>query len=237
MGNLPVEGWLVVNALGHGIFSGLKRVRLLELSKVLPGCGSILPLASHLPTNGTAFHVSPFIWSDHFLVRGSNCSVKLSMVNNQVKENILVPVWVVLHIHCLSNQVCIQYGLITIIKCECVLRHVKDEVGVGQSNGVSIFVPFARSDVALHQSFPMRDRNLCAEVVVPHLWDPLKVTVVRVKVMAAVIKVIVRGQVFCHKVLFRSIGSKVVSNALIEYPVHYLVDRAVDLRVVQMPQC
>jgi hypothetical protein len=37
-GNPPVEGWLVVNALGHGIFSGLKRVRFLEVSKVLPGC-------------------------------------------------------------------------------------------------------------------------------------------------------------------------------------------------------
>jgi hypothetical protein len=72
----------VVNALGHCIFSGLKRVRLLEVSKVLPGCGSILLLAAHFPTNGTAFHVGPFVWSDNFLVRRSNCSVESSMVNN-----------------------------------------------------------------------------------------------------------------------------------------------------------
>jgi hypothetical protein len=82
MGNLPVKGWLVVNALGYVIFSGLKRVRLLEVSKVLPGCGSILPLAAHLPTNGAPFHVGPFVWLDAFLVRRSNCSVKSSMVNS-----------------------------------------------------------------------------------------------------------------------------------------------------------
>jgi hypothetical protein len=81
MRNPPVEGWLVVNALGHGIFSGLKRVRLLEVSKVLPGCGSILPLAAHLLTNGTPFHLGASIWLDNFLVRRSNHSAKLSMVN------------------------------------------------------------------------------------------------------------------------------------------------------------
>ncbi len=113
---------------------------------------------------------------------------------------------------------------------------VKDGVGVGQSNKVTVFVPFAGSDAALYQSFPMRDGNLYAEVVVPHLWGHLKVVVVRVKVMVIVIKVIARGQVFCWKVLFRSMGSKVVSNALIEYPAHFLVDRAVDLLVIQMPQ-
>ncbi len=42
MGNPPVKGWLMVNALGHYIFCGLKRVRLLEVSKVLLGCGTIL---------------------------------------------------------------------------------------------------------------------------------------------------------------------------------------------------
>jgi hypothetical protein len=148
----------------------------------------------------------------------------------------LVPVWATLHIHCLINQICIQYGLITIIKCECVLTCVKDGVGIGQSHGDTIFVPFAGSEAALHQSSPTRDRNLCAEVVVPHLWGHLKVAVVRVKIMVAVIKVLIRGQVFCRKVLFHSIGSEVVSNALIEYPAHFLVDRAVDLLVVQMPQ-
>jgi hypothetical protein len=60
--------------------------------------------------------------------------------------------------------------------------------------------------------------------------------VVRVKVMVVIIEVIiVRGQVLCRKILFRGIGSKVVSNSLIEYPAHFLVDRAVDLLVVQMP--
>ncbi len=57
MGNPPVKGWLVVNSLGHCIFYGLKRVRLLEVSKVLPGCGTILLMAAYLPANGTAFHV------------------------------------------------------------------------------------------------------------------------------------------------------------------------------------
>jgi hypothetical protein len=60
-----------------------------------------------LPTNGTAFQVCTSVRSDNFLVKGSHCSVKSSVVNNRVKENILVPVGVTLHIHCLSNQVCI----------------------------------------------------------------------------------------------------------------------------------
>jgi hypothetical protein len=82
----------------------------------------------------------------------------------------------------------------------------------------------------------MRDGNLCAEVVVPHLWGHLKVAVVRVKVMVIVIKVVVRGQIFCWKVLFGSIGSKVVGNALIEYSAHFLVEGAMTLLVVQLPQ-
>ncbi len=82
----------------------------------------------------------------------------------------------------------------------------------------------------------MRNGNLCAEVVVPHLCGHLKVAMVRVKVMIIVIKGIVRGQVLWRKVLFRGIGSKVVRNALIEYPAHFLVDRAVNLLVVQIPQ-
>ncbi len=120
----------------------------------------------------------------------------------------MIPVWVALRIHCFSNQVCIQYGLITIIKCECVLTRVKDGVGIGQSNGVTIFISFPGSDAAFHQSSPMRDGNLCTELVVPHLWGRLKVAVVRVKVMVMVIKVIARGRVFCQKVLlFHSSGS------------------------------
>ncbi len=113
---------------------------------------------------------------------------------------------------------------------------VKDGVGIGQSNGVTVFIPFAESDVALCQSSSRWDGNLCAEVFVPHLWGQLKAAVVRVKVMVIVTKLIVRGQVLCQKILFHSNRSKVVSNALIEYPAHFLVDRAVDLLIVQMPQ-
>ncbi len=61
---------------------GLKRVRLLEVSKVLPGCGTILPLAAYLPTNGTVFYVGPSVWLDNVLVKRSNHSVKSSMVND-----------------------------------------------------------------------------------------------------------------------------------------------------------
>ncbi len=46
------------------------------------------------------------------------------MVNNEVKENILVPIRVTLHVHCLSNQVCTHHSLITIVKCNCVLMRV-----------------------------------------------------------------------------------------------------------------
>ncbi len=128
------------------------------------------------------------------------------MVNDGVKENILVPVRVALRIHCLSNQVCIEYGLITIVECERVITCVKDGVGISQSDGVTIFIPFPGGDAALCQSFPSWDRNLCIEVVVPHLWGYLKVSVVRVKVMVIIIEVIVRGQVFCRKILFSGIG-------------------------------
>jgi hypothetical protein len=129
------------------------------------------------------------------------------MVNDGVKENILVPAWVALRIHCLSNQVPIEYSLITIVKCERVLTCVEDGVGVGQSNGVTVFIPFQGGDAALCQSSPSWDRNLCAEVVVSHLWGYLKVSMVRVKVMVIIIEVIVRGQVVCQKILFRGIGS------------------------------
>jgi hypothetical protein len=67
---------------------------------------------------------------------------------------------------------------------------VEDGVGVGQFNGVTVFVPFTGSDAALYQSSPTRDGNLCADVAVPHLWGHLKVAMVRVKVVVMVIKVI-----------------------------------------------
>jgi hypothetical protein len=158
------------------------------------------------------------------------------MVNNRVKENILVPVRVTLCIHCLSNQVCAHHSLITIVECKCVFTSVKDGVGISQSNGVTVFVPLPGSDTALHQSSPLQDRYLCVEVVVPHFWGHLKVTVVRVKVMVIIIMVKVRGQVFCQKVLVCGIGSKVASNGLIKYPARLQMDWAVGLLVSQMPQ-
>jgi hypothetical protein len=129
------------------------------------------------------------------------------MVNYGVKENILVPIRVALRVHCLSNQAHIEYSFITIVECERVLMCVKDGVGVSQSNGVTVFILFLGDDAALCQSSPSCDRNLCIEVVVSHLWGHLKVSVVRIKVMVIIIQVIVRGQVFCQKILFHGIGS------------------------------
>jgi hypothetical protein len=90
--------------------------------------------------------------------------------------------------------------------------------------------------MALQQSSPSWDRNLCIEVVVPHFWGHLKVTVVRVKVMVIITMVKIRGQVFCQKVLVCSIGSKVASYGLIKYPARFQMDWAVGLLVGQMPQ-
>ncbi len=70
------------------------------------------------------------------------------MVNNGVKENVLVPVRVTLHIHCLSNQVCAHHSLITIIECKCVLTRVKDGIGTSQSDGVTVFILFLGSHAA-----------------------------------------------------------------------------------------
>jgi hypothetical protein len=158
------------------------------------------------------------------------------MVNNRVKENILVSFGVTLRIHCLSNQVRAHHSLITIVECKRVLMHVEDGVGISQSNGVTVFIPFLSSHTALHQSSPLRDRYLCVKVAVTHFWGYLKVTVVRVKVMVIFIMVIVRGQVFCQKVLVCGIGSKVASYGLIKYPARFQMDQAVGLLVGQMPQ-
>jgi hypothetical protein len=158
------------------------------------------------------------------------------MVNNRVKENLLVPIGDTLRIHCLGNQVCAHHSLITILECKRVLTHVKDGVGISQSDGVTIFIPFPSSDMALRQSSPLWDRYLCIKVVVPHFWGHLKVTVVRVKVMFIIIMVIVRGQVLCRKVLVCGIRSKVTSYSLIKYPARFQMDQAVGLLVNQMPQ-
>ena len=158
------------------------------------------------------------------------------MVNNRVKENILVPVGVTLRIHCFSNQVRAHHSLITIIECKRVLTRVEDGVGISPSNGVTVFIPFPGNNTALQQSSPSQDRYLCIKVVVPHFWGHLKVTVVRVKVMVIVIMVKVRGQVFCRKVLVCGIGSKMASYGLIKYSARFQMDWAVDLLVSQIPQ-
>ena len=129
-----------------------------------------------------------------------------------------------------------HHSLITIIECKCILTRVKDGVGVSQSDGVTVFIPFPGSDTALCQSSPSRDRYLCLKVGVPHFWGHLKVTVVRVKVMVIVIMVKVRGQVLCRKVLVCGIGSKVASYSLIKYPARFQMDWAVGLLVGQMLQ-
>jgi hypothetical protein len=146
------------------------------------------------------------------------------MVNNGVKENILVPVGVTLHIHCFSNQVPAHHSLITIVECKRVLTRVEDGVGISQSDGVTVFILFLGSHTALQQSSPSQDRYLCVKVIVSHLWGYLKVTMVRVKVIVIMVKV--WGQVFCWKVLVCGIGSKVASYGLIEYPAHFQMDQA-----------
>jgi hypothetical protein len=71
------------------------------------------------------------------------------VVNNRVKENILVPVGVTLRIHCLSNQVCPHHSLITVVECKRVLTRVEDGVGISQSDGFTVFVLLPGSDMAL----------------------------------------------------------------------------------------
>jgi hypothetical protein len=48
MRNPPVESWFMVNAQDLGIFGCFNRVRLIKVSKVLPRCRAIFPLAAKL---------------------------------------------------------------------------------------------------------------------------------------------------------------------------------------------
>jgi hypothetical protein len=52
MRNPPGENWFMVNAKDLSIFGGFNRVRLLKVSKVLPRCRAVFPLAAKFPTNG-----------------------------------------------------------------------------------------------------------------------------------------------------------------------------------------
>jgi hypothetical protein len=48
--NPPVESLLMVNDKYLSIFGSFNRLRLLEVSKVLPRCRAVFPLAAELPT-------------------------------------------------------------------------------------------------------------------------------------------------------------------------------------------
>jgi hypothetical protein len=52
MRNPPVESWFMVNAQDLSIFGCVNRVRLLKVSKGLPRCRAVFPLAAEMPTNG-----------------------------------------------------------------------------------------------------------------------------------------------------------------------------------------
>jgi hypothetical protein len=47
----PVESWFMVNLQDLGIFGCFNRVRLLKVSKILPRCRAVFPVAAKLPTN------------------------------------------------------------------------------------------------------------------------------------------------------------------------------------------
>ena len=51
MRNPPVESWFMVNAQDLSIFGCFNRVRLLKVSKILPRCRAVFPVAAKLPTN------------------------------------------------------------------------------------------------------------------------------------------------------------------------------------------
>jgi hypothetical protein len=69
MRNPPVESLFMVNAKVLSIFGGVNRVRLLKVSKVLPRCRAVFPLAAKLPINGSALQVDLSISAVNFLIR------------------------------------------------------------------------------------------------------------------------------------------------------------------------
>jgi hypothetical protein len=146
-------------------------------------------LAAHFPTKGTAFQVCMLVgwdnlWSES-LIAESSCL--WSIIESRKTY------WFPSGSHCVYIASAIKIAFNTVssppsnVNVYLHVLRIEDRVGVSQSDGVTIFVPLPGSDEALHQSPPLWDRNLCIEVVVPHLWGHLKVTVVRVKVMVIVI--------------------------------------------------
>ncbi len=48
----PVESWFMVETNYLGVFRGLDGGGFLQVGKVIPGRGSVLPLAANLPADG-----------------------------------------------------------------------------------------------------------------------------------------------------------------------------------------
>jgi hypothetical protein len=86
----------MVDAQDFGIFSSLNRVRLLEVSKVLPRHRALFPLAAELLANGCVLQVGLAISTDIFLVRKLHSCRETSMVSNLFQQNLLVAVRVTL---------------------------------------------------------------------------------------------------------------------------------------------
>ncbi len=73
-----------------GAFRGLNGVGFFKVTRVFPGQGAVLPLATYLPTNGRALKVSPAVGVDYFLVCKSDCHRETAVVNNLIQQDILV---------------------------------------------------------------------------------------------------------------------------------------------------
>ncbi len=62
--------------------------------------------------------------------------------------------WFPLGLHCayIASAIKFAFSMVSshFVECERVLMRVKDGVGVSQSDGVTIFVPFPGIDMALH---------------------------------------------------------------------------------------
>ncbi len=69
MRNPPVERWFMVNSQDLSIFGCFNRVSPLKVSKVLPRCRAVFPLAAELPKNSWMLQVGLSISANNFLVR------------------------------------------------------------------------------------------------------------------------------------------------------------------------
>ena len=219
----PVESWFMVNTSDLGIFGGLNGVGFLEITKVFPEQGAVLPLAAYLPTNGRALKVGPAIGVDYFLVSKSDRRGEAVVVNNLIQQDILVPIRVTLGEEQFRDQVSGELGLVIIVKIDDVRVCVKDRVGIGEPNRVAILVTFACGDVAFDHGTTSWQHDLSSEIIVAHFGGDLSVPIVRVNDMGVVKIDRVRGQVFCLKVICRCRRAEVSNNGLVEVLVFLLV--------------